>query len=64
MLSRKGADSRNLGQIYLLVLQSVMMYRLETWVMTLCIGGVLVGLHHRVYHRLTGEEPWLGRDGV
>ena len=28
------------------------------------IRRVLVGLYHRVDYRLTGRQPWRGRDGV
>ena len=45
VLSREGADARTLGQIYLAVVQSVMLYGLETWVMTPHIGRVLGGFH-------------------
>ena len=53
----EGADDRALGQIYLAVVQSVMMYGSETWVMTPCIGRVLGGFHHRVACRITGRQP-------
>ena len=34
ILSREGADARTLGQIYLAVVQSVLLYGSETWVLT------------------------------
>ena len=55
MLSREVADAWTLGQIYLAVVQSVMLYRSETWFMTPQIGRVLGGIHHRVARRLTGR---------
>ena len=45
------------------VVQAVMLYRLETWVMTPRIGRVLGGFHHRVARRLTGQHPRRGQDG-
>ena len=39
---REGVDARNLGQIYLELVQSFMMYRLEMLVITPRIGRVLV----------------------
>ena len=64
VLSREGVDARTSGQIYLAVVQSVLLYRPETWVMTPRIGRVLGRFHHRVAHRLTGRKPRQGRDGV
>ena len=61
---REGADTRTLGQIYLAVVQSVMIYGSEKWVMTLCIGRVLGGFRHRVDRSLTGRQYWRGWDGV
>ena len=47
--------------IYLVVVQSVLMYRSETWVLTPRIQKVLVRFHHRVDRRLTWQQPWKGR---
>ena len=38
--------------IYLAVIQVVLVYGLEMWVMTTCIERVLGGFHHRVNRRL------------
>ena len=57
VLIREGTDARTLVQIYLEVVQPVMIYRSETWVMTPCIGGVWGKFHHRVVCRLTGRQP-------
>ena len=51
-------------QIYLAVVQSVMLYRLDTWVMAPRVGSVLGGFHHRVDRRLVGMQPLQGRYGV
>ena len=64
VLSRYGADARTLGQIYLEVLQSFMLYGSDIWVMTLHIERVLVGFHHRAACRLMGGQFWRGRYGV
>ena len=64
VLGREGADARILGQIYLAVVQSVMLYGSDTWVMTPRIYRMLGGFHHRVAQRLTERQPWKGRDGV
>ena len=64
MLIREGVDARTLVQIYLAVVQPVMIYRSETWVMTLHIGRLLDGFPHRMARKLTGSKPQRGRDGV
>ena len=56
VLIREGADARTSGQIYLAVVQSVMLYGLETWVMTPHIGRILGGFHQRVDCRLKGKQ--------
>ena len=45
------------------VVQSVLLYGSETWVLTLRMKRMLGGVHHRVAHRLTGRQPRKGRDG-
>ena len=56
VLSRESADARTLRHIYLALIQTVIIYGLETWFMTLRIGRVLGGLHHRVARRLMGRQ--------
>ena len=41
----------------------ILLYGLETWVMTPLIGRVLVRFHHRVARMLMGRQPWRGRYG-
>ena len=62
ILSREVADARTLVQIYLAVLKSVLLYVSETWILTPRMKRVLGGFYHRVSHRLTGRQPWKGRD--
>ena len=63
VLSRKGVDARTLGQIYLVVVQAVLIYGPDTWVLTPHIQRVLGGFHHRVSHRLTRQKLQKVRDG-
>ena len=63
VLRREGSDARTLGRIYVTVVQAVMIYGSETWVITPYIGRVLGGFHHRVACRLTGRQPWRGQGG-
>ena len=64
VMIREGADVWTLGEIYLAVVQSVMMSVLETWVMTPHIGRVLGRFHYRVNRRLTGKQPRQDKDIV
>ena len=64
VMIREGADDRTSDQIYLVVVQSVMLYGPETWRITPHIGRVWGGLRHRVTLRMTGRQPWKGRDGI
>ena len=62
ILIREGSDAQTLGQIYLVVVQSLLIYGSDTWVLTPRMKRVLGGFHHRVDLRLTGRQPWKGRD--
>ena len=57
-----GGRYPDLGRIYLEVVQLVMLYGLEMWVMKPGIGRVLGKFHHRVACRLTGGGA-LSREG-
>ena len=63
ILISEGADAQTSGQIKLAVVQSVLMYGSETWVLTPRMKRVFGGFHHRVDLRLTGRQLWKGRDG-
>ena len=52
------------GLLSLAVFQSVMLNRLEMWVMTPRIGRLLGGFRNRVARRLTRRIPQQGRDRV
>ena len=60
LLTREGADAPLYGRVYVEVVQAVMLYRSDTWVMTPHIGRSLGGSHHRVDRRLMGRQPWRG----
>ena len=64
VLGREGKDARTLGQIYMVVIQLVMLYRSETWMTTPHIGRVLGGFHHKVARKMMGRQPWKGRNSV
>ena len=61
VLIREGEDVWTSSHIYLAVVQLVLLYGSEIWVMTPCIRMVLGRFRHRVAHRLTGRQPWKRR---
>ena len=63
VLIEEGADDRKSEHIYLLLVQSVLLYGSEKWVMTPHMQRVLGVFHHRVARRLTGKQPRKGREG-
>ena len=63
VLIREGADDRTSGQINLAVVQSVLIYGSETWVLKPRMQRVLGGFHHRVARRMTGQQPRKVQDG-
>ena len=48
---------------FVVVVQAVLLYGSETWVMIPCIGRTLVRFHHRVDHRLSGRKTQRVIDG-
>ena len=63
VLIREGEDARTPGKIYGVVVQAVILYRSETWVMKPHIRRVMGGFHHSVARRLMGRQPPRGQDG-
>jgi Reverse transcriptase (RNA-dependent DNA polymerase) len=58
VLTREGADPRVCGMFYKAVVQSVLLYSCETWVITSQVLDVLKGFHHRMARRLSGKRPY------
>ena len=61
---REGEYAWTLVQIYLAVVQSVLLYGSDTWVATPPIGRVLGRFHHKVTHSMTGGGNRIGRDRI
>ena len=57
VLVQEGVDAQISGMFYIAVVQALIIYRSETWVMSPRIGKTLGGLHHRVVWRLMGQMP-------
>ena len=51
-----------MGVFYAAVVQAVLLYGPETWVMYLRTGSTLVGFHHRFYCRLMSRQTLRGVD--
>ena len=54
ILVKEGADVRMPGTSYKAVVQVVLIFRSEMWLLTPHMGQTLVGFQYRVAHQLTG----------
>ena len=59
LLKREGANPRISGMFYKAVVQSVLLYGCETWVITPKVLSVLGGFHNKVARQLAGRQPRL-----
>jgi hypothetical protein len=59
ILARDGATPRVSGMFYKAVVQSILLFGSETWVVTKPILQALEGFHKRVARRLSGKTPYL-----
>ena len=57
ILIREGADTKVSGNFYKAVLQAVLLFGEETWVLTPRMEWDLYSFQHRVTQRLTGRQP-------
>ena len=63
ILSREGAEPRVSIFFFKAVVQAVLLFGLETWVVTPRIVRVLGGFQDQVPRRLTRRIPWQKNDG-
>ena len=63
ILSREGATKRVSGNFIKAVVQQVMLFRAETWVVSPMMERALSAFIHGAARRLTGRQPRKGRDG-
>ena len=63
ILRREGATKRVLGNFFKAVVQQVLLFGAETWVVTPMMERALSAFLHGAARRLTGRQPWRGRDG-
>ena len=52
---REGADTRTSGYFYITVVQAILLFRLEIWVVTPRIKRLLGYFHHRVARGISGK---------
>ena len=64
ILSREGADKRVLGTFFKVVLQQVLLFGAETWVLSPRIERALESFMHGAVRRITGIHPRRGWDGI
>ena len=57
ILRREGADPKVLGSFYKAVVQAVILFRVETWVLTPRMERALDSFQHRVAQQITGRQP-------
>ena len=53
-----GADANMSGTFFKAVIQAILLFGLETWVVTPFISQTLGVFHNMVYFRMTGKQPW------
>ena len=63
ILSREGARLRVSIFFFKSIVQPVLIFGAETWVVTPCMGRVLGGFQDQVARRLVGRIPWWRLDG-
>ena len=63
ILSQEGANKRVLGNFFKAVVQTVLLFGEETWVLNPRIERALERFQHGAALRITGIQPWRRRDG-
>ena len=57
ILGREGADKRKTGRLYVSVVQVVLLFGYEAWVLTPWSEKALAGFHHWAARRMVGMGP-------
>ena len=63
ILSQEGAALRVSGFFFNVVMQAVLLFGSETWVVTPHMGKALGGFQSQVVRWMTGRLPWRTPDG-
>ena len=64
LLGREVVDRRTEGRFYVAVVQAVLLFGLETWVVTPWLENSLMGFYHWVVRRMVGMVPKCQLDGT
>ena len=64
ILGREGANLRVSGMFFKAVVQAVLLFGSDTWVMTPCMEQALGSFQHRVIQQITGKHPRSWEEGV
>ena len=56
-MGREGLDKRTVDKLYVVVVQAVLLFGLETWVVTPNMEKDLTGLRHRAVRWMAGMVP-------
>ena len=62
ILGRGEANTRLLGTFFNVVVQVVLLFGLDMWLMNPCMGWALGGFQHMVARRITRRHPWKLQD--
>ena len=62
-LGREGAEPKVSRDFYIAVTQAVLLFGLETWVLTSRMEKALDSFQSRVARKITGRQPWRRKDG-
>ena len=57
VLGREGEDALKFGYLLMTVVQAILLFGSEMWVVTPHIGKNLGGFHHQVFRQITGKKP-------
>ena len=63
-LGREGAYRRTVGRFYVALVQAVLMFGSEMWVLTPRLEKYLEGFHHQLVQRMAGMVPKRRQDGA
>ena len=62
ILGREGADKRTAKRFYVAVVQAVLLFGSETWVLTPRLEKSLERFHHQAARRMVGMGPKIQQD--
>ena len=64
ILDQDGKDAQTLGRFYLAIVQSVLIFKADTWFLIPHIRRLWGVFHNRVAHRISVKHSWRREDGT